>query len=74
MVIGNTLLLCIVAAGLGTLARYLIMQVLHMMPLCADCNLSKHDSDPHKWLVRRFGKRKASNIEQRVQQFFDTLK
>lgn len=48
----------------------------NIIPLChgiGGCNNSKNDSDAHEWLISRFGKRKASQIEARVQAYFDSL-
>ena len=41
----------------------------NMLPLChgeQGCNNSKGDSDPHKWLVHRYGTRKAAKIEKAI--------
>lgn len=46
------------------------------VPLChgvGGCNNSKADADPHDWLLGKYGKRKASKIEKRVQEFFSSL-
>lgn len=42
----------------------------NMLPACQNCNFSKHNKAPHDWLVSRFGKRKAANIERRIHTFF----
>lgn len=45
----------------------------NMIPLCigeGGCNNSKHKSDPHTWLVRRFGQQKAATIERKIATYF----
>lgn len=45
----------------------------NMVPLChgiGGCNNSKSDTDPHLWLVERFGIRKAAKIEKNVHAYF----
>ena len=45
----------------------------NMVPLCGGeggCNNSKNKYDPHTWLMRRYGARKASVIEQRITTYF----
>lgn len=37
------------------------------------CNQSKHGSLPEAWLVSRYGKRKAKQILERIQAYFDQL-
>lgn len=53
----------------------------NIVPLChsqkdgdGSCNNSKHDRDAHEWLVEKFGKRKAAQIEQRINQYFALMK
>lgn len=49
----------------------------NMIPLCmgkGGCNNSKNNTAPAKWLISRFGKRKANKIEQRINQFFETVR
>lgn len=48
----------------------------NIVPLChgADgCNNSKCNNDPHKWLVAKFGKKKAQDIELRISRYFASL-
>ena len=45
----------------------------NMVPACKSCNSSKRDTDPHKWLVERFGKQQARQIETRIKAYFDLL-
>lgn len=47
--------------------------VTNMIALCKFCNLSKRATMPNKWLEREFGKRKAKQIAERVQTYFDSL-
>lgn len=37
------------------------------------CNQSKFNHEPMDWLVKRFGKRKANELYQRVQEYFETI-
>jgi hypothetical protein len=49
----------------------------NMIPLCHgedDCNCSKGSKDPIEWLNWKFGKRKASEILQRITTYFEWLK
>lgn len=46
----------------------------NMLPACQKCNLSKHDKEPHLWLVKCFGKRKASQIETRITAYFEWIR
>jgi hypothetical protein len=49
----------------------------NMVPLCHGidgCNTKKHDTDPPVWLNREFGKRKATQIIERIETFFDWVK
>lgn len=49
----------------------------NMVPLCHGidgCNNSKKDNMPHRWLVRKFGKRKAAEIEVRINAYFEWVK
>jgi len=43
----------------------------NMVPLCSSCNLSKNAYDPLKWLTRKYGSRKAKQIAQRIEVFFE---
>lgn len=45
----------------------------NMLPACENCNLKKQDTDPHVWLIRRFGKSKATKIEKRIREYFNSL-
>ena len=48
----------------------------NIVPLCqgADgCNNSKSNKDPEEWLLIKFGKRKARNISERIQRYFQWL-
>lgn len=48
----------------------------NIVPLCHGengCNNKKSTSDPHDWLLRTFGKRKAARIERRIREYFDSL-
>jgi hypothetical protein len=45
----------------------------NMIPLChgdSGCNNSKHATDPHTWLLERFGASKARKIEQSIAAYF----
>lgn len=42
----------------------------NMVPLCSDCNLSKHDKQPHLWLRDKYTPHKAAVIERRIAAFF----
>jgi len=49
----------------------------NMVPLCGGiggCNNSKHAADPHTWLRRRFGPRKAREIEARIETYFSIVR
>lgn len=49
----------------------------NLVPLCHGvngCNNIKSNRDPIEWLVDQFGKRKASEINQRIQAFFKTVR
>lgn len=50
----------------GTIARNII-------PACYSCNSSKSSSDPAEWAIRKFGKRKAKAILERIQTYFKSL-
>lgn len=48
----------------------------NIIPLCHGqdgCNQSKSSHNPTAWLVERFGKRKAKQIEQRITDYFDWI-
>ena len=42
--------------------------------LCNNCNLTKHAIMPTEWLERKFGKRKAKQILERIEAYFDWVK
>lgn len=49
----------------------------NMVPLChgtGGCNNSKRNTDPQEWLIRRFGKRKSSQILERINSYFDVVR
>lgn len=49
----------------------------NIVPLCHGvdgCNNSKHNSDPHNWLIRKFGKSKSKKIEERIVTYLNWLK
>lgn len=46
----------------------------NMLPTCSACNLSKNASLPLEWMCRRFGKRKASAIDKRIQEYFEAVR
>lgn len=43
----------------------------NIVPACSACNLDKFNQLPQKWLLRRFGKRKAMVIERRIADYFE---
>lgn len=48
----------------------------NIVPLChgqGGCNNSKNDSDPIEWLNRKFGKRRAKQILERIHGYFASL-
>jgi hypothetical protein len=49
----------------------------NIVPLChgmGGCNNSKHNRDAIEWLTERYGKRKAKQITQRVQRYFEWVR
>lgn len=42
----------------------------NIVPACQSCNMDKSDKEPHDWLIIRFGKRKGSEINEKLQVFF----
>jgi len=49
----------------------------NMIPLCHGkdgCNNSKLNKDAHRWLVKRLGKRKAKQIETKIQAYFEIVR
>ena len=52
----------------------------NMIPMChsmkdgeGGCNNSKSNKDPIEWLIEKFGKRKAKQIQERVEAYFEWL-
>ena len=45
----------------------------NMICLCNSCNVTKSDIVPHIWLERKYGKRKAQEILQRIQVYFSSI-
>lgn len=46
----------------------------NIIPLCGQvngCNNSKSDKQPEAWLTERFGKRRATEIKQQIEHYFD---
>lgn len=51
--------------------------VTNIVPLCAGidgCNNSKGSRDPYEWLVWKFGKRRANEINRRIQEYFNHVR
>lgn len=51
--------------------------VYNIVPLChgeGGCNNSKRNSDPERWLVRRYGTRKAKQISKKIEAYFDLVR
>lgn len=46
----------------------------NILPACATCNHNKKNKDAHRWIVGRFGKRRAALIEAQIENYFDSLK
>lgn len=53
----------------------------NVVPLCHalkdgdnGCNNSKYNISAHEWLMKKFGKRKASQIEKRIAEYFEWIK
>lgn len=46
----------------------------NMICLCSVCNNNKKNKDPEQWLIRLYGKRKAAQIIQRIEIYFDWTK
>jgi 5-methylcytosine-specific restriction endonuclease McrA len=46
----------------------------NMICLCSSCNLSKGAKLPAIWLTERYGKRKATEILQRIEQYFEWVR
>lgn len=45
----------------------------NIVPACKSCNSSKQDKPHQAWLVEKFGKRKASIILKRIEDYFASL-
>lgn len=45
----------------------------NMVCLCSNCNLSKKDKVAITWLIEKYGKRKAREVEKRVMDYFSSL-
>lgn len=48
----------------------------NMIPLChgnGGCNNSKNDTEPHVWLLKRFGTKKAAKIKEAIAQYFQEV-
>lgn len=45
----------------------------NMIPACRHCNASKNDRDPLEWLTSKYGKRKATAILKKINDYFDSL-
>lgn len=43
----------------------------NILPACQECNFNKRDLDPTLWMNKRFGKRKAKTILNKIQQYFE---
>lgn len=43
----------------------------NIIPACKYCNSSKCDSDPHEWVIKKFGKRKGKEILARIEAYFE---
>ncbi|MDQ7034342.1 MAG: hypothetical protein Q9P01_05755 [Anaerolineae bacterium] len=48
--------------------------VENMICLCSSCNLSKNATLPDEWLNRKYGKRKAKQILERIEDYFDWVR
>lgn len=49
----------------------------NMIPLChgeGGCNNSKHGFEPHAWLIKRFGAKKAAHIEKKIETYFQIVR
>ena len=49
----------------------------NILPLChgeGGCNNRKREKHAHDWLLLTFGKRKAAQIERRIQEYFNWVK
>lgn len=46
----------------------------NMICLCSSCNSSKNSSNPVEWLERKYGKRKAKQILERVEKYFEWVR
>lgn len=43
----------------------------NIVPACKYCNSSKLGSDPHEWVIAKFGKRKGKEILARIEAYFE---
>jgi 5-methylcytosine-specific restriction endonuclease McrA len=46
----------------------------NMLPACKSCNSSKSDRDAEIWLIGKFGKKRATEIVRRINEYFETLR
>lgn len=46
----------------------------NIIPACKSCNASKSNQQAAAWLLKKFGKRKAKTILERIQQYFEYAK
>jgi len=49
----------------------------NIIPLCGGvggCNQQKHASDPHEWLIKKFGKKSAGAISNRIHKYFSLVR
>lgn len=45
----------------------------NVIPLCLSCNSSKRDKNATEWAIKRFGRRKAKEFIERVEQYFMSI-
>lgn len=45
----------------------------NIVPACVSCNTSKNNKKAYQWMEHKFGKRKASEAEQRIRKYFSSL-
>jgi hypothetical protein len=51
--------------------------ITNMLPACSGqdgCNISKKNREPHAWLIRKFGKRKATAILRKIEAYFAVVR
>lgn len=46
----------------------------NIIPACSSCNSSKLNRDADQWAIKKFGKRKATNILKRIREYLDQFK